>query len=132
MRKNKTIELAGRQVQVQEFRIKDLREHYENIKGASSDDQLTIIGETAQRLIRLGTGLTIEDLQEFTLSEIKDLWDCLLEVNGAFFEISDALGLGEIVKSLWTAARMDLIRRFAASLLPATAPASGTTDIPSS
>ena len=46
------------------------------------------------------TGLSFDDLRSMYPSEIKSLWEVVREVNSAFFEAAEAMGLGYMIREV--------------------------------
>ena len=91
MRKTKKINLNGKEVEIYELRVKDIRHIFSGSKSAEVNfDQL---GE----LLPMATNMKATDLEELSISEVQDLWNAFMEVNAVFFDMAAKVGLGKMI-----------------------------------
>lgn len=117
MRKIETIKLDGKEIQVYELRVKDIRRLIEAGKNIDGGEQ-----ELAAAL-PLATSLAPEAVEELAPSELKLLWEAFQKVNADFLALLDRVGVATLVRD---SIQKSLTEAFADSSSAAT-PAAGTT-----
>lgn len=115
--KQGTIE-GGKSYEVRELSVKQIRQLIEEAGAFGMD--LDSLRAQAERVLPWGVNLSIADLEEMAPSEIEQVYNDFLEVNGSFFALARRLGLGRIGSSLREALIKDFLALFADSLSPAT------------
>lgn len=112
MRKSKKVTLGDREITVYELRVKDIRTIVNKASTASENDF-----SQAAELLPMVTDLKLTDMEEFSISEIVDLWEAFKEVNDAFFTMAAKLGIGKMISE---SIQKSLTESFAASSKKAT------------
>ncbi len=97
MRKEKLIDVGEKKVIVKELRVKDIRNLFENsekLKEVALKDLLK--GENYNQICHLFsccTDLKPEEIEELSVSEIKEIAKAIMEINSDFFDLLKVLGV---------------------------------------
>lgn len=138
-RLTKTIELNGTRITVNELTVRQVKGLWKELMGVPKPD----IAEPVQSIFTnqefmsrnwgmCVEGLTLEEADDLTPSEMKLIYDAFMEVNTVFFDLARQVeGEDPMLVGLRLAIKTDLITRFA-FLSNADTTAPGTTDTASS
>lgn len=132
----KEVKVAGKNITVFEMTVKDIKKLWGDLTGTNMENSETSLFSNDQ-LIRTHWdkcvhGITLEESEDLTPSELKVIYDAFSEVNAVFFDLSLKLeGENPLLTGLREAIMKDLMRRYVASLPPDTME-SGTMDTVSS
>lgn len=139
MRKTKELEINGKKVIVNELTVGQIKKLWKELTGIPETNE-------TERKIPLFTGnkflaenwpicidgISIEEADDFTPSEMKLIYDAFLEVNNVFFDLATQVeGENPLIKGARMAICQELIARFALSSSE-DIEMSGTTDTVSS
>jgi hypothetical protein len=91
----KDITIGEINVTVRELTVADI---FEKLSAAGSSPKH--ITDDIQDLLAKSTGLTFDDLASMYPSEIKRLWEAVRDVNAAFFEGAETMGLGYLIREI--------------------------------
>lgn len=118
-RLSKELNIASKKVTVYELTVKDIKKLWQDLTGASeatkeipmfSSDK--VLREHWNKSIH---GITIEETDDLSPSELKLIYDAFAEVNAIFFDLTLKLeGENPFLKSLRAAILNDLMLRYAA------------------
>ena len=132
----KEVKVAGKNITVFEMTVKDIKKLWGDLTGTNMENSETSLFSNDQ-LIRTHWdkcvhGITLEESEDLTPSELKVIYDAFSEVNAVFFDLSLKLeGENPLLTGLREAIMKDLLRRYVVSLPPDTME-SGTMDTVSS
>lgn len=135
-RLTKEVKVAGKNITVFEMTVKDIKKLWDDLTGTNMESSETSLISNDQ-LIRTHWdkcihGITLEESEDMTPSELKIIYDAFSEVNAIFFDLSLKLARENLLLTKLRAAIMeDLLRRYVVSLPPDTME-SGTMDTVSS
>ncbi len=106
MRKQKKVKIDNKEIVVKELRVRDMLELMEEW-----DKEQNFSLSYASKILECATeGVNLEDLKDFTPSELKIIWDAFEEVNSVFFKAAQAVGLGKVVVQIKDSLINDLSR----------------------
>ena len=91
MRKQKTVNIDDKRIEVYELRVKDVR----MILNAADDmgDMSVALGKILPR----ATNIPVDEFEDLAPSEIKQLWAAFREVNEDFLSPLDRAGVGQMI-----------------------------------
>lgn len=98
-RKQVELTIDAKKITVKELIVKDMIEIKKTIVGMTSFDDFMANIDT---ILPYATSLTYAELIELAPSDIKVIYDKFKEVNAIFFEMAQAMGLGEVLTGLKT------------------------------
>ena len=134
MQRTKEINIGGKRITVRELLVRDVWELIQQDVALDlhEDDGARMDGDGLKQridnLLSKCTGLTIDDLLDYYPSEVVDLWEAVMEVNQAFFDLPRKMGLNRTMEKLQEALVIDFNNRFFGSWSEDTAASSGNTD----
>lgn len=120
----KTVQIGHKPVMVRELTMEEVLTLFEEPDGRAID--------SICRLLSICTDITRSELMTTSPSELTPLVDVLLEVNQAFFDLAERLGMPKIADVLRKKLLAISMLAFLPLSKPATEPESGNTPIPSS
>ena len=135
-RLTKEVLLEGnKKVTVKEFTVKEIKRLWKELVELGSPQNIMSVNITApmsELWVTAIDGLSIEEVDDFTPSDLKQVYDAFAEVNATFFDLASQVeDVNPMFKNLRLAIVSDLIVRFADSSKEAI-PESGITDTVSS
>lgn len=124
MRKTKILKIDDREITIKELTLRDIYELTDGAKNGILPAMNVLLAKTSS--------LSLEDIKDFAPSEIQILYSAFLEVNSAFFQIADQLGLKQAATRVLQQIQRDFLNSFANSSVQGTeTPGSTATDSPS-
>ena len=132
----KEVKVAGKNITVFEMTVKDIKKLWGDLTGTNMESPEASLFSSDQLMRthwdKCVHGITLEESEDLTPSELKIIYDAFSEVNAVFFDLSLKLeGENPLLTGLREAIMKDLMRRYVASLPPDTME-SGTMDTVSS
>lgn len=128
MRKESKITLGDRTIPVRELRVRDYWDLLNKFDGGADETGgMKAFAAKAGDLLAKCTDLAVDDLIDFTPSELRALWDEVKQVNADFFEAARAMGLMAAIEQIKAKALASLNLALIDSLPSDTDPPSGIT-----
>lgn len=98
-RKMKTFQIEGREgdVEVKELTVSEILKLMQH---EGDDTSLKGFVDMVGEFLPLATNLKMEQLKDMAPSDIKVVWEKFREVNDTFFEVSQQVGMGDLLGQL--------------------------------
>lgn len=98
-RKMKTFQIEGREgdVEVKELTVSEILKLMQH---EGDDTSLKGFVDMVGEFLPLATNLKMEQLKDMAPSDIKVVWEKFREVNDTFFEVSQRVGMGDLLGQL--------------------------------
>jgi hypothetical protein len=98
MRKTTEFNIDNRRITVKELTLRQIQQMFQDKRIASVSITMETIQEVLPKYLPwIVDGITVEELPDFTPSELKVLWDKIKETNSDFFDGARSLGLDKLV-----------------------------------
>lgn len=108
MRKVERIKIDSLEITVKELTVKEIIDISNISKFADSND--SFISFLNDNLSFALEGVTLEQMKEMPPSDIKLIFDKFKEVNAAFFEFAQQVGLQDLLRELKVAIQKDFLK----------------------
>jgi len=129
MQHSKEITIGDKKITIKELTVRqiiDISRNFSKDKiggepGEDKDDATTfayILKEVQANMALTIEGITLEELMDLYPSDLKELYKVFKEVNGAFLDAADQMGILDILKQMRDAMRRDFIALRVNSLNP--------------
>jgi len=107
MQKAKVFKVDDKPITVKELTVKDVLLLFNQKKGLSFESLLD------ESFLPMASNLTIDELKEFSFSELETIWEHFKEVNSVFFKLVRATGMEKILNELKETAMQDFLALYA-------------------
>lgn len=116
-RKQKTIKIDGKTVEVYELTVKQIIEFKDFFTEKKDSNEVEVIFDAIQSKVHLMTSLAYEQFLDLTPSDIKTLYEAFKEVNVVFFEILSKVGLFDLITQAGEQIKQQTLSSMSASSL---------------